>query len=71
MILFYCITDQVQVSSLCIPLAIRPSMHFLHLPPIFIDNGAEILKDLWTLDRGEAPVESRKAEVSFIYSIIR
>ena len=39
--------------------------------PDFISNCVYTAKDLWTLDRGEAPIESRKAEVSSIYSIIR
>ena len=30
-----------------------------------------VKKYLWTLDQGEAPIESRKAEVSFIHSMIR
>ena len=43
MTLFKCTTDQVQVSLLCIRLALRPSIYFLHMPPIFTDNWIEIL----------------------------
>ena len=46
------------------PLGIK--LFFLYLKKYIVTN-----LDLWTLDRGEAPIESRKAEVSFIYSIIR
>ena len=33
-----CTVDQVQVSSLCVCLALRQSIHFLHFPPTCIDN---------------------------------
>ena len=33
-----CTVDQVLVSSLCVCPALRPSIHFLHFPPICIDN---------------------------------
>ena len=34
----YCTTDQGQVSSLCIRLALRQAIHFLHFPPTCIDK---------------------------------
>ena len=33
-----CTVDQVLVSSLCVCLALRPSIHFLHFPPTCIDK---------------------------------
>ena len=44
MTLFYCTTDQVQVSLLYTSLAVRPSIHFLYLPPLCIDKFSWILK---------------------------
>ena len=42
--LFKCITDQVQMSSLCNRLSLCPFIIFLNFPPICIDNWAEIFK---------------------------
>ena len=39
-----CTINQVRVSSLCVRLALHPSIHFLHFPPACIDKFSWNLK---------------------------